>query len=214
MKNNHLLILGVILVVYFILDTLIPGGGLILYPIKLFVTFIHEFGHAFGNVITGGDVAYLQVNSDGSGVTGTIGGNRAVTIMGGYLGSALFGNILLYLGIRKPKASKITLMVIAGIMLVSSLMWFSTAFNLIFIILFSAALILISLKESICQYVLMFLGGASVLYVISDFNVGPSSDLNAFAEVWGLTQSIWMYIWLGIVLAMTYFNLKSIIRKS
>jgi hypothetical protein len=80
--------------------------------------------------------------------------------------------------------------------------------------LFSAALIVISLKENICQYVLMFLGGASVLYVISDFNVGPSSDLNAFEEAMGLTDTIWMYIWLGIVLAMTYFNVKTIIKPS
>jgi len=212
MKNNQILILAVILVVYFILDTFIPGGGLILYPIKLFVTFLHEFGHAFGAFITGGDVASLQVNSDGSGVTWTSGGSRAVTIMGGYLGSAIFGNLLLYLGIRRPGATKITLIAIAIVMNICALIWFSSAFNLIFIILFSVALFFISRVESISKYVLMFLGGAAVLHIISDFNVGPSSDLEAYEQVMGLTDTVWMYIWLAIVLIMTFFNVKNIIK--
>ena len=211
-KYKSLVILTSILIIYFFLDVLIPFGGLILYPVKLFVTFLHEFGHAFGAVITGGDVVSLQVNADGSGVTATSGGVRAVTIMGGYLGSAIFGNILLYLGIRKPESVKITLIAIAIIMNICGLIWFSSAFNLIFIILFSIALFLISKIDKINRYVLMFLGGAAVLHIISDFNVGPSSDLDAYEQVMGLTDTIWMYIWLGIVLVMTFFNVKKIVK--
>jgi len=211
-KYKSLILLSTILVVYFFLDVLIPFGGLVLYPIKLFVTFLHEFGHAFGAFITGGDVIALQVNSNGSGVTTTSGGARAVTIMGGYLGSALFGNLLLYIGIRKPESTKITLIAIAIVMNICGLIWFSSAFNLIFIILFSIALFFISKIEKVNRYVLMFLGGAAVLHIISDFNVGPSSDLEAYEQVMGLTDTIWMYIWLGIVLVMTFFNVKKIIK--
>ncbi|MEK6828576.1 MAG: M50 family metallopeptidase [Nanoarchaeota archaeon] len=213
MKSNHIILLAVILVAYLLLDIMIPGGEFILYPIKLFVTFLHEFGHAFGAVITGGSVESLQVNSDGSGVTWTAGGSRSITIMGGYIGSALFGNLLLYLGIRKPESTKITMIVIAIIMVICSLIWFSSIFNLVFILIFAAALFILSIKENISRYVLMFLGGAAVMHIISDFNVGPSSDLNAYAEVMGLTQVIWMYIWLGIVVAITYLNLKVIIKR-
>ena len=211
-KYKSLIILSAILIVYVLLDMLIPGGGLILYPIKLFVTFLHEFGHAFGAVITGGDVISLQVNSNGSGVTWSSGGSRAITIMGGYLGSAIFGNLLLYLGIRKPGATKITMIAIAIIMNICALIWFSSAFNLIFIIAFSIALFFVSKIEKISKYVLMFLGGAAVLHIISDFNVGPSSDLEAYEQVMGLTDTIWMYIWLGIVLVMTLLNVKKIIK--
>ncbi len=212
-KYRSLIILSSILIVYFLLDVLIPFGGLVLYPIKLFVTFLHEFGHAFGAFVTGGDVVSLQVNADGSGVTWTSGGSRAITIMGGYLGSALFGNLLLYLGIRKPGATKITMITIAILMNICALIWFSSAFNLIFIILFSVALFFISRLEKISRYVLMFLGGAAVLHIISDFNVGPSSDLEAYEQVMGLTDTMWMYIWLVIVLVMTFFNVRKIIKN-
>ena len=212
MEKKNLIILAVILAVYLLLDILIPFGGLVLYPIKLFVTFLHEFGHAFGAMITGGDVESLQVNADGSGVTWSSGGSRAITIMGGYLGSAIFGNLLLYIGMKKPNATKITMIIIAIVMNICSLIWYSSLFNVFFIILFSVALIVLSRIKSINQYVLMFLGGVSVLNIISDFNVGPSSDLDAYEQVMGLTDTIWMYIWLGIVLGMTYFNVKNIVN--
>lgn len=211
MKNNHLILLIVILLVYLAFDMFVPFGDLILYPINLFVTFLHEFGHALGAIVTGGDVSSLQVNSDGSGVTYTSGGSRTITIMGGYIGSAIFGNLLLYLGIKKSGATKIVMFTIAVLMVISSLAWFSSIFNLVFILIFATALMLISKKEIISKYILMFLGGASVLHIISDFNVGPSSDLNAYAQVMGMTQVVWMYIWLGIVVGITYLNVKLIL---
>ena len=72
-------------------------GKTILYPIHLLVTFLHELGHALGALITGGSVLALQVNEDGSGWTKTAGGNLGIILMGGYLGSALLGNILFYI---------------------------------------------------------------------------------------------------------------------
>jgi len=55
-------------------------GRKILYPITLLVTFLHEFGHGIGAVITGGWVEEIQINKDGSGWTRSAGGSRAVTI--------------------------------------------------------------------------------------------------------------------------------------
>lgn len=55
----------------------------------------------------------------------------------------------------------------------------------------------------------MLLGLASVIYIIQDFNVGPSSDLAAMErELKYIPAKIWMYIWLGIVLALLALNLK------
>ena len=60
MTSRSSLALHIILItgVYFGLSSF---GGLlgwkILYPIRLFVTFLHEFGHAAGALITGGAVA-------------------------------------------------------------------------------------------------------------------------------------------------------------
>jgi len=91
-------------------------GRRILYPITLLVTFLHEFGHGIGAVITGGWVEEIQINKDGSGWTRSVGGNRPVIIMGGYLGSAIFGNILFYVGAKLQRLVKpmLILLVIAA----------------------------------------------------------------------------------------------------
>jgi len=86
MKNNTLFRILFVLALYLAIK-FFGGeyGRLILYPITLLVTFLHEFGHALGALITGGEVVSVQVNPDGSGLTMTRGGSRAVILMGGFL---------------------------------------------------------------------------------------------------------------------------------
>lgn len=98
-KQNNILLLVGLLALYVTLQY-IPYGKTLLYPINLIVTFLHEFGHAFFAIITGGSVHSIEINADGSGLAMTGGGIRGIVLMGGYIGSALFGNILLYVSIR------------------------------------------------------------------------------------------------------------------
>jgi hypothetical protein len=72
------------------------------YPFRLFVTYIHESGHALATIISGGKVVGFSVSSDGSGLARTIGGSRALILPAGYVGAALFGAILFYLIHRYP----------------------------------------------------------------------------------------------------------------
>lgn len=69
----------------------------ILYPIRLFVTLIHELGHGLAAIISGGEFRNFVVNANGSGVATTAGGSRWLILPAGYLGAALFGAILLVL---------------------------------------------------------------------------------------------------------------------
>ena len=85
-----LLMLGL----YLALKYLLPFGDTILYPINLLVTILHELGHGLGAILTGGYVDAVQINPDGSGWTRTGGGWVSVILMGGYLGSAIFGNLI------------------------------------------------------------------------------------------------------------------------
>ena len=48
---------------------IVPYGGYVVYPIRLFVTFIHESSHAIMAVLTGGAVQSLTIAADGSGLT-------------------------------------------------------------------------------------------------------------------------------------------------
>ncbi|HSO75606.1 MAG TPA: M50 family metallopeptidase, partial [Blastocatellia bacterium] len=47
----------------------IPFAGVITYPIRLFVTYIHEIGHALAALATFGGVNRVGLDWSGSGVT-------------------------------------------------------------------------------------------------------------------------------------------------
>ncbi len=214
MKNKSILFIFSSLAVYIGLSYF--GGEVgrkIMYPLKLFVTFLHEFGHAFGALITGGEVVGFVVNEDGSGVTTTRGGNRAIIIMGGYIGSAIFGNLLFYIGARREKFTQATLYIVGVLMLVISFVWFSSWFTTGFLIVFSLALFILARLTNLDQIITMFLGLASILYIIQDFNVGPSSDLAAYADLFVfIPSSVWMYVWLIIVLILFVLNIRMIFK--
>jgi hypothetical protein len=66
----------------------------------------------------------------------------------------------------------------------------------------------------VARAALMFFGIASVVYIIQDFNVGPSSDLAQFERVVGIfPANIWKYIWLVLVLSMVWYNLQLILNR-
>lgn len=179
------------------------------------VTFLHEFGHGIGAVITGGWVEEIQINKDGSGWTRSVGGNRPIIIMGGYLGSALFGNLLFYVGAKLQRLVKPMLILLVISMLVTGLYWFNSLFTTGVLLGFSAILSFIALKTNLGREVLMFIGLASIIYIIQDFNVGPSSDLQAYAkEMIFLPAAAWMYIWLAIAVVLFLFNLRLLFKDS
>jgi len=189
-------------------------GRKILYPIRMLVTFLHEFGHAVGALITGGSVLDVQINSDGSGFTRSMGGIPSIILMGGYIGSALFGNILFLIGARAQKLVKPFIWLTAIAMILTGILWFNSIFTTVVLLIFALALILIAQKTNFGDEVLMFLGLASIIFIIQDFNVGPSSDLAKYAEIMViLPANVWMYIWLGVALILTVINLRIVFRK-
>lgn len=204
----------IISVIYFLLNN--PVGytqwklfQIALYPIRIFVVFLHEFGHAAGAILTGGKVHSIEILTNAGGFARSSGGYRPVIIMGGYVGSALFGNILFYIGAKKPNWVKPTLCVIIFIMLVTGFLWYKTVFTTAILCGFSLILFWVGFKTKLGREVLMFFGLASILYIIQDFRVGPSGDLANFEkEMKFLPAQVWMYIWLGIVLALLALNLK------
>lgn len=189
-------------------------GRMVLYPVTLLVTFLHEFGHALGAMLTGGSVEGMQINPDGSGYTVTRGGSQGVVLMGGYLGSAVLGNILFRIGVRHSRLTQNTLLVLAGLMILAGLIWFESFTSTALLWGFAGLLGFIALKTTWDQEVLMFLGLAAVLYIIQDFNVGPKSDLARYEQHIGFFPSqIWMYVWLGLAGLLFLWNLQSVFKR-
>lgn len=75
----------------------------ITYPVRLFVTFVHEAGHSLAALLTGGEVSGFKLSPDGSGQAQVAGGSLALIAPAGYLGAALFGSLLFYVTNRIPK---------------------------------------------------------------------------------------------------------------
>jgi len=73
----------------------VPLAGVITYPIRLFVTYIHEIGHALAALATFGGVNRVALDWGGSGVTFTQGGLGLLISSAGYLTTTLYGSALL-----------------------------------------------------------------------------------------------------------------------
>jgi hypothetical protein len=96
----------------------IPYAEWLVYPVRLFVTFIHESSHALVTLLTGGSVQSLTVFSNGEGVVwSAIAENnwfaQVLVSSAGYLGTTFFGVLLLFL-IRREISPRAVLFSLAG----------------------------------------------------------------------------------------------------
>ena len=115
-RRRALLIAGIALVIVFILWNL-PQLSLLLFPFRLFVTFVHEAGHGLAAILTGGRFLSFTILPNGAGFATTAGGNAAFILPAGYLGAALFGAILFYLANSIPYPRHIS-MALGGLVIV------------------------------------------------------------------------------------------------
>lgn len=97
----------------------IPYAEIATYPFRLFVTYVHETGHALAALLTLGGVSGMVINPDGSGLTYTTGGIRILISSAGYVGSTLFGALLLLLCHRGTMAKRILAGVGVGVLAVT-----------------------------------------------------------------------------------------------
>ncbi len=94
----------------------IPFAEYLIYPIRLFVTFIHEGGHVLASLITNSAIFSLTVSPDGSGAVFAAPETTVASLLissAGYVGAAAFGTMLLIL-IRRAVQARIVLAVTAG----------------------------------------------------------------------------------------------------
>src|SRR5947207_12726973 len=103
----------------------IPFAEILGYPFRIFVTFIHEGGHAIAALLTGNSVQSLSVAMNASGETYTTQGgtfSQMLVASAGYLGAMTYGALLLVL-IRKAVAARIVLLGSAIIILLLTLVF-------------------------------------------------------------------------------------------
>src|SRR5512136_1460932 len=102
-RRRSLLLAVVAFLVVFVIWQIPDLNGL-LYPFRLFVTTVHELGHGVAAIASGGYFVQYEVHPNGAGIALTGGGMRWLVVSAGYLGTAVFGAVLLYLTNRTRRA--------------------------------------------------------------------------------------------------------------
>ncbi|MFL6208339.1 MAG: M50 family metallopeptidase [Pyrinomonadaceae bacterium] len=199
----------------------IPYAGVITYPFRLFVTFIHEGGHAIAGLLTWQNVQSLTVAPDTSGLTyiSVSPGNifaQTIISSAGYVGAMLFGALLLVL-VRRTVAARLVLAgsaVFIGLLtlvygFIVPLTHFSgSPFTVITGTLLVVGLLAAAryLKPRAANFLVGFLAVQCVLNALSDlktvFFMSVTTDAKTDAlnmqAVTGVPAIFWSLIWIGL----------------
>ncbi|MDE0469793.1 MAG: M50 family metallopeptidase [Candidatus Poribacteria bacterium] len=187
---------------------------LFVYPLKIFVVFMHEVSHGLAAVATGGRILEIQINPQQGGHALTQGGSRFWTLTAGYLGSLLWGGVILLLAARTRFDKAISILIGFG-MVAISIGFGESTFTYLFGIGFGVALIAIGfyLPEAVNDWVLRIIGVTSCLYAILDIKSDVldrsnlRSDARMLSEVTGIATEIWGALWILIAIALTIWFL-------
>jgi len=216
-RQVHWKRLGVLMAVTVVIIAL--WGTWAVYPLKILVVFFHELSHGLAAMATGGRIVQVQVDAKQGGMCLTEGGSRFVSLSAGYLGSLIFGGVLL-LSASHMKHKNIPILVLGLLMFVASLVWVPImSFGFFFGAAAGIALVAAAQKlpNTANEYLLMVIGLTSTLYAVLDIKADildrPElrSDAYMLAEHTGIPTIVWGAIWmiLSICLAFVFLVFAS-----
>ncbi len=143
----------------------LPAGDYILYPFTILATWFHEMSHGLMALLLGGQFRKLEIFGDGSGVAtntislalGPIG--PALVAAAGPMGPPIAGSALI-LASRSFKTATLSLKILSGFLLLSTLIWVRSLFGLIAIPLLGLIILAIALKAPrwLQGFAIQFLG--------------------------------------------------------
>src|SRR5436853_1184356 len=203
----------------------IPFAEILSYPFRIFVTFIHEGGHAIAALVTGNSVQSLSVAMNGSGETYTTQGNlfsQMLVSSAGYIGAMTFGALLLVL-IRRSVAARLVLVGSAAVVFALTTIfgvvkplvagtWGSLSglpFTLLAGVLISAGLFAVARFASarVATFLVSFLAVQCVLnalldlktvfFLSSPFATTVPTDAVNMANATGIPALFWSVLWIA-----------------
>lgn len=206
----------------------IPFAEILTYPFRIFVTFIHEGGHAIAALLTGNSVESLSIATNASGETYTTQGgtiSQMFVASAGYLGSMAFGALLLVL-IRKAIAARVVLIGSAALVfaltltyglikpVVSGAGWSAIPFTILAGTLLTLGLVLVAKYASarVATFFVSFLAVQCVLNALLDLKTvfflsspfAPSvpTDAMNMANATGIPALVWSVVWITIAVGI------------
>lgn len=212
-KNNSKaaefgLVIIIVVVSFFLWDTFF------VFPIKLFVVFMHEASHALAILISGGSISEISIGFDLGGKVTANGGNDFLIASSGYLGSLFFG-LLLYYGSELKNIRKYIYFSVAALLLLI-LVISSPTLEFIVIGLITIAILIVSglfSKILLVKIIVKSLALVSAIYVLIDLKEDMlsnefASDASILAGALGVDQIVVSLIWLVISILLIGATLK------
>lgn len=217
MKNNpaqkysaaeSALIFGIVVLSFFFWNTFI------VFPIKVFVVFLHETSHSITILLTGGKVSEISLGFDLGGKIVAEGGNDIAIASSGYLGSLLFG-LLILITTELHKVRRNIFLVLAFLFFLITILSSPTLeFVLIGLItigmfVFFAFYIRIRLVKIVAKVLAL----VSAIYVLIDLKEDMlsnnfSSDAQILAGLTGIDQLVISLIWIVLSVLAIWLVIK------
>jgi hypothetical protein len=215
----------------------IPFASWLVYPLNLFVTFIHEGSHALAAVLTGASVASLSVAPDGSGMVMSASNSwlsQVITSSAGYIGAVGFGALLLVLirlGVRPNiilfgSSALVAILTVAFGILAPAWNVFSitpSVFGIGFTLIagaFISTMLLLGARFAQgwwANFIVSFLAVQCLLnaffdlknlFYVSSMSPGTHSDAMNMANYTGIPSIAWVFIWLLVSVLITGLALR------
>ncbi len=191
-------------------------SSLAVYPLKILVVFFHELSHGLAALLTGGSIERIELVAQEGGLCVTSGGNRFVLLTAGYLGSLVWGGLILLLASRTriDRAVSIVLgliLVAVSVFFIRPFLGFGFFFGLLAGLALGATGVLLS--EGVNDYLLRVIGLTSCMYAVLDIKSdiidrpGIRSDAAMLSDLTGLPTLFWGFVWIAVAVVAAFFFL-------
>ncbi|WP_120077355.1 M50 family metallopeptidase [Aurantiacibacter odishensis] len=155
----------------------LPFGNYLIWPFVILTTWFHEMGHGLTAILTGNAFDELVIYANGSGYassrTAMDGGglSRALIAMGGPLGPSAMGALLI-LASAARRHWKPALVLLAGALVLSTVIWVRSVVGVVVLPLIAAALGWLAWKgpRGLQLFALQFLGVLAALSMFNDMD--------------------------------------------
>src|SRR3989441_9205775 len=219
----------------------IPFAEILSFPFRIFVTFIHEGGHALAALVTGNSVQSLSVSMNASGETYTTQGgtfSQMFVSSAGYLGAIAFGAVLLVF-IRRAVAARVILFACAFLILFLTFVfgflkpiftgpassWTNMPFTFIAAVLISLGLYAVGRWTSarVAMFIVSMIAVQCILNALLDLKtvfflsspLAPSvpNDAVNMAHATGVPAIFWAIIWIAVAFAILLLALRLYVAR-
>jgi hypothetical protein len=195
----------------------------VLYPFKIFATWIHEMSHGVAAILVGGGIRKLLIYPDTSGLAYTYisesNFKRGFVASGGYTGTAVLGMIMLLFR-RTHRGPTVGLITLGVLIILSCILYVRNTFALVMLPIMALVIVVCAwkLRAREVGYLYSFLAATCSFNAVANISelfkgVGyvngqqTEGDAHTVAEYWGLTNNFWAAYWLIFALGCSALGL-------